>query len=50
MTSKDIIEDFPEINEQHIQSCLAYTADREHKNKLYQGKMVALWRWPILGI
>ena len=31
MTSKDIMEDFPEINEQHIQSCLAYAADREHK-------------------
>jgi uncharacterized protein (DUF433 family) len=31
MTNKDIIEDFTEINEQHIQICLAYAADREHK-------------------
>jgi len=31
MTYEEIIEDFPEINKQQIQACLAYAADREHK-------------------
>lgn len=31
MTYEEIIEDFPEINREQIQACLAYAADREHK-------------------
>jgi len=31
MTIPDIIEDFPELNEEQIKSCLAYAADKEHK-------------------
>jgi uncharacterized protein (DUF433 family) len=31
MTYKEIMEDYPEINEEHIQSCLAIAADREHR-------------------
>lgn len=31
MTSKEIIEDYPEIKEEHIQSCLAFAADREQR-------------------
>lgn len=30
MTVKAIIEDFPELNLEDIQACLAYAADREH--------------------
>jgi hypothetical protein len=30
MTTNEIIEDFPELDENQI-SCLAYAADREHK-------------------
>ena len=30
MTQQEIIEDFPELNQQQIQSCLAYAAEREH--------------------
>jgi uncharacterized protein (DUF433 family) len=31
MTTKEIIEDFPELNENQIKACLSYAADREHK-------------------
>jgi len=31
MTTNEIIEDFPELDENHIKACLAYAADREHK-------------------
>lgn len=31
MTNKEIIEDYPELTEEHIRACLAYAADKEHK-------------------
>jgi uncharacterized protein (DUF433 family) len=31
MTINEIIEDFPELNENQIKACLSYAADREHK-------------------
>lgn len=31
MTLKEILEDFPELNEEQIKACLAYAADKEHK-------------------
>ena len=31
MTINEIIEDFPEIDENQIKACLAYAADRERK-------------------
>lgn len=31
MTTKDIINDFPELTENDIKACLLYAADREHK-------------------
>jgi len=31
MTISDIIEDYPELDENQIMACLAYAADREHK-------------------
>jgi uncharacterized protein (DUF433 family) len=31
MSTKQIIEDYPELGEDDIQACLAYAADREHK-------------------
>jgi uncharacterized protein (DUF433 family) len=31
MTTNEIVEDFPELNETQIKACLAYAADREHK-------------------
>lgn len=31
MSHKEIIEDFPELTEQDILTCLAFAADREHK-------------------
>ena len=31
MTTNEIIEDFPELEENQIKACLAYAADREHK-------------------
>lgn len=31
MSTNEIIEDFPELNEDQIKACLAYAADREHK-------------------
>lgn len=30
MTYSEIIEDFPELNENDIKACLEYAADREH--------------------
>lgn len=30
MTVQNILEDFPEINEEEVLACLAYSADREH--------------------
>ena len=30
MTINEIIEDFPELNENQIKACLSYAADREH--------------------
>ncbi|MFA5782845.1 MAG: DUF433 domain-containing protein [Bacteroidales bacterium] len=34
MTTKQIIEDYPELTEENIKACLAYAADREHKIQL----------------
>ena len=34
MTKEEIIEDFPELNEQQINACLAFAADREHKLRI----------------
>ena len=31
MSFMEIIEDFPELNENDIKACLAYAADKEHK-------------------
>ena len=31
MTTKEILEDYPELTEEDIHACLAYAADREHK-------------------
>jgi uncharacterized protein (DUF433 family) len=31
MTTKQIIEDYPELQETDITACLLYAADREHK-------------------
>ena len=31
MTTKQIIEEYPELSEDDIKACLAYAADREHK-------------------
>ena len=31
MTTNEIIEDFPELEENQIKACLAHAADREHK-------------------
>jgi uncharacterized protein (DUF433 family) len=31
MTTQEIISDFPELSENHIQACLAYAADKEHR-------------------
>jgi len=30
MTQQEIVEDFPEINQQQVQGCLAYASEREH--------------------
>jgi len=30
MSTKEILEDFPELSVEQIQACLAYAADREH--------------------
>jgi uncharacterized protein (DUF433 family) len=34
MTTKDIVEDYPELTENDIQACLAYAADREHRTRV----------------
>jgi uncharacterized protein (DUF433 family) len=34
MTSKDIIKDFPELDEEKINACLAYAADLEHRTRI----------------
>ena len=34
MTSKEIIEDYPELTNEDIKSVLAYAADREHKLRI----------------
>jgi uncharacterized protein (DUF433 family) len=34
MSIGDIIEDFPELNEDKIRACLAFAADKEHKFKI----------------
>ncbi|MEP2669421.1 MAG: DUF433 domain-containing protein [Cyclobacteriaceae bacterium] len=31
MSKKDIVTDFPELNEDQINACLSFAADREHK-------------------
>ena len=31
MTNKQILDDFPELENDDIRACLAYAADREHK-------------------
>lgn len=31
MTKNEIISDFPELTEQHINACLSFAADREHR-------------------
>ena len=33
-TMADIIEDFPELTENHLRACLLYAADRERHQKL----------------
>ena len=34
MTTKEIINDFPELNEDDVQACLIYAAEREHKIRI----------------
>ena len=34
MSVVEIIEDFPELNEDKIRACLAFAADKEHKFKI----------------
>jgi uncharacterized protein (DUF433 family) len=34
MTISEIIEDFPELNENQIKACLSYAADRENKTRI----------------
>ena len=34
MTTKEIIEDYPELTDTTIRACLAYAADKEHKLKV----------------
>jgi len=31
MTKSEIISDFPELTEDHINACLSFAADREHR-------------------
>jgi len=31
MSFNEIMDDFPELNENQIKACLSYAADREHK-------------------
>lgn len=34
MTFQDILEDFPQLNEEAIYACLSYAADKERKVKI----------------
>lgn len=34
MSISEIVEDFPELNEEKIKACLAFAADKEHKYKI----------------
>ncbi len=34
MSNQDIIEDFPELNEELIRACLRYAADRQRHTRL----------------
>ncbi len=34
MSKNEIIEDFPELNEEKINACLAFAADREHRLRI----------------
>ena len=34
MSFEEIMEDFPELNENQIRACLSYAADREHKTQI----------------
>jgi uncharacterized protein (DUF433 family) len=34
MDKQDIIHDFPELTEEHIDACLLFAADREHKIRI----------------
>ena len=36
MKTEEIINDFPELNEEQIQACLAYAADKEHRIRVIQ--------------
>ncbi|MCG8537297.1 MAG: DUF433 domain-containing protein [Pseudomonadales bacterium] len=31
MSQKEILEDYPELNAEHVMACLAYAADRERR-------------------
>jgi uncharacterized protein (DUF433 family) len=34
MTKKEIIADFPELNENQISACLSFAAEREHRMRV----------------
>ncbi|MEM0543556.1 DUF433 domain-containing protein [Flavobacterium sp. j3] len=34
LSIKEIIDDFPELNENQIKACLSYAADKEHKTRI----------------
>ncbi len=34
MTKSEIINDYPELSEEHINACLAFVADRENKTRV----------------
>jgi uncharacterized protein (DUF433 family) len=34
MSKAEIIDDFPELNEEQINACLAFASDREHKLRI----------------
>jgi uncharacterized protein (DUF433 family) len=34
MTKQEIISDFPELSEDHINACLRFAADREHRLRI----------------
>ena len=36
MTAEEIINDFPELSKEHVQACLAYAADKEHRLRVIQ--------------